>query len=537
MRIKKLEIFGFKSFGTRQSIIFGDGVTGVVGPNGCGKSNVVDALRWVMGEQNARHLRGSQMQDIIFCGTDKKSALGFAEVVLTLENTQESVNTPLEYANFTEIQITRRLYKTNESEFEINKQKVRLRDIQEFFLGTGVGAKAYSIIEQGKVSEMISAKALDRRVIIEEAAGITKYKAKKNAAEKRMQDTKVNLNRIIDIHDEVEKRVDILAKEKEKLDALNEFKKRIFAIDLHLASHKYLELLCEKNYVKSIYEKIQQEIENTKRDISCLEQDFEKALKIFLDKKQESELLEKLVEQHKNSLELIKKDKDFSYKTLQDNYKLVEQLNQQLIDIDKRLSELLEQKNLYEEQKVQLQKNLDTARLEFDEFDKKGSELKAQRQQNASIIQKEQDNLLRYASLAAQLKGEINSIKEQEKQRLAEVSLAESELVLLQKDIEEQKKFISKLSSEYQNAEKNQSDIKIALKEKEENLNISEQKARSIFQKLTETQKDIIKVSSRLASLEEVHKSLRWSQSGIHNILANKNLICSGGCFRSRKRI
>ena len=523
MRIKKLEIFGFKSFGTRQSIIFGDGVTGVVGPNGCGKSNVVDALRWVMGEQNARHLRGSQMQDIIFCGTDKKSPLGFAEVTLTLENTQDSVNTPLEYANFTEIQITRRLYKTNESEFEINKQKVRLKDIQEFFLGTGVGAKAYSIIEQGKVSEMISAKALDRRTIIEEAAGITKYKAKRVAAEKRMQDTKVNLNRIIDIHNEVEKRVEILVKEKEKLDALNDFKKRVFTIDIHLASHKYLELLCEKNYLQSIYEKIQEDILNSKRDISCLEEDFEKALNIFVDKKQESELLEKLVEQHKNSLELIKKDKDFSSKTLQDNYKLVDQLNQQLIDIEKRLIELYEQKNTYEQQKSELQKNLDNIKLEFEEFDKKGLELKSKRQQNTSIIQKEQDSLLRYASLAAQLKGEINSIKEQEKQRIAEISLAESELSQLQKDIEEQKKLIIKLSDEYENAEKNQSEIKITLKEKEQEISIHEQKARSVFQKLSDTQKEIIKISSRLSSLEEIHKSLRWSQSGIHNILADKN--------------
>ena len=189
-----------------------------------------------------------------------------------------------------------------------------------------------------------------------------------------------------------------------------------------------------------------------------------------MDKKQESELLEKLVEQHKNSLELIKKDKDFSSKTLQDNYKLVDQLNQQLIDIEKRLIELYEQKNTYEQQKSELQKNLDNIKLEFEEFDKKGLELKSKRQQNTSIIQKEQDSLLRYASLAAQLKGEINSIKEQEKQRIAEISLAESELSQLQKDIEEQKKLIIKLSDEYENAEKNQSEIKITLKEKEQEI-------------------------------------------------------------------
>ena len=337
MRIKKLEIFGFKSFGTRQSIIFGDGVTGVVGPNGCGKSNVVDALRWVMGEQNARHLRGAQMQDIIFCGSDKKAALGFAEVTLTLENDSKSQNTPLEYTNFSEIQITRRLYKTNESEFEINKQKVRLKDIQEFFLGTGVGAKAYSIIEQGRVSEMISAKAADRRVIIEEAAGITKYKSKKNAAEKRMQETKINLNRIIDIHNEIEKRVESLSKEKEKLDKLNELKKRIFDIDMHLASHKYLELNSQKNFLDTTYELINLEILEIKRAISFAEVSFDKILKQFLDKKEEVDILEKLQNQHKNSLELLEKDKNFAEQTLFDNQSLVQKLEDQLKDIEKRI--------------------------------------------------------------------------------------------------------------------------------------------------------------------------------------------------------
>lgn len=153
MRVKKLDIFGFKSFALKQAITFGEGVTGIVGPNGCGKSNVVDALRWVMGEQNARHLRGGNMQDIIFCGSEKKAPLGFAEVTLTLDNSQHDA--PLEYKHFDEIEITRRLYKTGESEYEINRQKARLKDISDFFLGTGVGTKAYSIIEQGRVNEII----------------------------------------------------------------------------------------------------------------------------------------------------------------------------------------------------------------------------------------------------------------------------------------------------------------------------------------------------------------------------------------------
>src|SRR3989338_2180926 len=177
MRIKKLEIFGFKSFADRIVINFDAGVTGIVGPNGCGKSNVVDALRWAMGEQNAKHLRGDQMQDIIFNGSQNRGPMGLAEVTLTLENDGQLV--PSDYAHFDEIEVTRRLYRNCDSEYEINKRSCRLRDIPEFFLGTGVGTKASSIIEQGRVSSLVQAKPEDRRQLIEEAAGITKYKMRK----------------------------------------------------------------------------------------------------------------------------------------------------------------------------------------------------------------------------------------------------------------------------------------------------------------------------------------------------------------------
>ena len=170
MKIKKLEIQGFKSFADHVELDFNDGITGVVGPNGCGKSNIVDALRWVMGEQSAKHLRGGQMQDVIFNGSESRGPLGMAEVTLTLEN--DGQNVPPEYAHFEDIQVTRRLYRTGESEYEINRNGCRLRDITDLFLGTGVGTKAYSIIEQGRVGLIVSSKSEDRRQIIEEAAGI-----------------------------------------------------------------------------------------------------------------------------------------------------------------------------------------------------------------------------------------------------------------------------------------------------------------------------------------------------------------------------
>src|SRR5688500_5584396 len=184
MKIKKVEICGFKSFVDRTVVLFDHDVTAIVGPNGCGKSNVVDAIRWTMGEQSAKNLRGKSMDDVIFNGSESRGPHSFAEVTLTFDN-QDGLAPP-EYRDYAEIAVTRRLDRTGNSDYLINKTPVRLMDVTNLFLGTGVGAKAYSIIEQGKIGYIVSAKPQDRRHLIEEAAGITKFQAKKKPAERKM---------------------------------------------------------------------------------------------------------------------------------------------------------------------------------------------------------------------------------------------------------------------------------------------------------------------------------------------------------------
>src|SRR5438034_5216926 len=191
MKIRRVEISGFKSFADRVVFSFDDGITGVVGPNGCGKSNVVDAVRWAMGEQSAKHLRGRAMEDVIFAGSESRPATGMAEVSLSFQNDGRLV--PAQYAGFGEITVTRRLFRSGESEYEINKTACRLLDITELFLGTGVGTRAYSIIEQGRIGLIVSAKPEDRRSIIEEAAGVTKYKARRKQAERKLEATEQKL--------------------------------------------------------------------------------------------------------------------------------------------------------------------------------------------------------------------------------------------------------------------------------------------------------------------------------------------------------
>ncbi|KMJ58609.1 chromosome segregation protein SMC [Bacillus sp. LL01] len=205
MYLKRLEVVGFKSFAEKISVDFVPGVTAVVGPNGSGKSNIIDAIRWVLGEQSAKSLRGTKMEDIIFAGSDSRRALNMAEVTLTLDNSNRIL--PIDYM---EVSVTRRALRSGDSEFLINKQTCRLKDIVDLFMDSGLGKEAFSIISQGKVEEILSSKSEERRSIFEEAAGVLKYKSRKKKAESKLWDTQENLNRVSDILHELEGQVEPL---------------------------------------------------------------------------------------------------------------------------------------------------------------------------------------------------------------------------------------------------------------------------------------------------------------------------------------
>src|SRR5947209_12522238 len=208
MYLKRLEIFGFKTFAEKTEILFTPGVTAVIGPNGSGKSNVGDAVLWVLGEQNIRALRGNTSQDVIFAGNDRRKPLGMAEVSLTIDNSARIL--PLEFA---EVTVTRRVYRSGEGEFFINRVPCRLRDIYELFLDTGIGRDAYSFVNQSEIDAILSVRAEDRRAIFEEAAGIKKYRVRKREALKKLENTRANLARVNDIISEIESQLGPLGRQ------------------------------------------------------------------------------------------------------------------------------------------------------------------------------------------------------------------------------------------------------------------------------------------------------------------------------------
>ncbi|MFI8686303.1 chromosome segregation protein SMC [Rossellomorea sp. NPDC077527] len=314
MFLKQLEVMGFKSFAERISVEFVPGVTAVVGPNGSGKSNIIDAIRWVLGEQSAKSLRGSKMEDVIFAGSDSRKALNIAEVTLVLDNEDGAL--PIDYS---EVSVTRRVYRSGDSEYLLNKQPCRLKDIIELFMDSGLGKEAFSIISQGKVEEILNSKPEERRTIFEEAAGVLKYKSRKKKAENKLFETQENLNRVNDILYELEGQVEPLKIQAsmardylEKKEELEKFEVALTVYDIE-DLHKQWEKLSEEferhgkeeqTLSASIHQK-EAILTQTRDKIAALDESISSLQEVLLSTSEELEKLEGrkqvLVERKKNS--------------------------------------------------------------------------------------------------------------------------------------------------------------------------------------------------------------------------------------------
>ena len=284
MLLKKLELFGFKSFADKTCFEFGEGINGIVGPNGCGKSNVVDAFKWVLGEQRAKSLRGNEMLDVVFSGTNSRPSMGYAEASLVFLNDKGLL--PVEY---NEVCITRRLYVAGESEYLINKQPCRLKDIKELFLGTGVGGSCYSIMEQGKIESLLQVNPQERRFVFEEAAGISKYKTKKRESMLKLEKVEQNLLRVNDIIEEVQKQLRSIKLQASKARKYNERVVRLKELRIKLSLKKY-KTFKDKRAVAQ--EQIQQE-----------ERQCQEALSIIEELKEERDRLQSSINEIASSLE------------------------------------------------------------------------------------------------------------------------------------------------------------------------------------------------------------------------------------------
>lgn len=353
MYLKSIEIQGFKSFANKILFEFHNGITGIVGPNGSGKSNVADAVRWVLGEQRVRQLRGGTMQDVIFSGTEIRKPQGFAYVAITLDNSDHKL--PIAYDQVT---VSRRLYRSGESEYKINGSACRLKDINELFYDTGIGKEGYSIIGQGQIDKILSGRPEERRELFDEAAGIVKFKKRKLIAQRKLDDEEQNLVRVKDILSELEKQVGPLKLQSEAAKEYLKLKEELKGRDanLFLLEHKALQLQLSEldqktSIVKGDWENASSQSEQLKKDFDRLEEENSAS----------EEKIASTREEHSKSI-LLKESIEGQIAVLREQIRS-EQLNEEnrkerISSIDQELLGKEEQKQEYEKQREETKKQV-----------------------------------------------------------------------------------------------------------------------------------------------------------------------------------
>lgn len=477
MFLKSLEIRGFKSFADKTNLKFKKGVTAVVGPNGSGKSNISDSVRWVLGEQSVKNLRGGKMEDVIFAGTQFRKPVGLAQVSLTLDNADNSLDT-----EYSEVTITRRIFRSGETEYLINNQKSRLKDIHNLFMDTGIGKEGYSLIGQGKIEAILSGKTEDRRALLEEAAGIVKFKSRKEEAEKKLNNTESNLVRIRDIISTYEERIEPLKLEKEKALEYTNLAEDLKKKEVSLLVKNIKEININ---IEDISNKIKDkniEIEENRRNLNSIKEEI-----LYLQKE-----IEKL--ENKNELER----KEFYSKKEEEN-------------------KLLNDNEIFKERIKSFEERIKKDIFEINDLEKR---------LNNSIDEKKE--------IEKELEENIKKQIEKENK----IKIFENEIYKLNKEIQDLEEIVYKINEdEFENLRKtsevnnNISLLKKEILNKEEYLNSSESNLKSIEGNISINLATILKIKENIKKLSEERKVL------YENISENKKKIGSLNNSFNKKEI
>lgn len=525
MKLLRLHLQGFKSFKDKTTIHFDDGITGIVGPNGCGKSNIVDALFWVMGEQSAKHLRGTKMKDLIFAGSSKYTPATYAEVTLVLENdTGKHIHIGNQVSKPSEIALTRKLYRNGETEYRINNIPARLKDIQEVFMDTGAGAKSYSIIAQGEINKLVQAKPVERRVMIEEVAGVTKFKLRKRESVKKIEQTQQNLNRLSDLQSEIYKNLKALERQAEKAEKAKRLRSRVKHHELIVKSHKEFDFLTNFVNARKTLESNQEEMEKavTRKDQLELALEDERIKKVDL-----TEMIDELqAEFNELSKELAASEERLKHliKTNEDKAGLVEQSEKDQTeiqnDIEARSEKLEELKTKLAELEAQNYEEMDFSELEEkveghrevlnekeERYNDLNANLEVDREEFKEVDQLVFRNNSKLEEYSANLEDITSEIEEIEKS----TANFSQELVDLRAETKIASEAWSKLEEEH-------GTVKAELAHKKDQLKELDREQR-------ELSKNVIHLESKVNSLKEINKSGEGVRQGALKFLEDSGSV------------
>jgi chromosome segregation protein len=521
MKIKRLDIVGFKSFVDKTTVAFPEGISAVVGPNGCGKSNIVDAVRWVMGEQSVKLLRGKSMEDVIFSGTDKRPPLNMAEVSLTLTN--DNGNTPEQYREFSEIMVTRRLFRSGESAYLINKQPCRLKDIQNLLLGSGVGSRTYAVIEQARITTLIDAGPDERRFFVEEAAGTTRYKSRKNEAIRKIERTQQNLVRINDVITEVKRHIDSLKRQARKAERYKACQEDVERLEVGLTTRHYKAISAKMHETEALLQSLRDTDLKHESELAKLDAAIEEI-------KQERAAKDKEVSEHKakryqlqRTTDKLEGDLEHSTKDLERLITEAEQLKVEIKEIQEKDREIsLECGNL-DERSLALQQEIEKTKEGVKQEEPAGRVLKERLAGLNQTLEAKKAELMDLATRKAAYQNTLQNTsktKESLARRLEHVKkekgLAETGLVSLEKGLTKAKEQLRALKQDLKEISQSIDSWNRQLLEKRQALGHQVRKVQVL-----EAEKQ--KIRSRHAALKKMDENYEWYKDGVRAIMRECN--------------
>ena len=501
MYLKRLELQGFKSFADKTVLEFMPGITTVIGPNGSGKSNIADAIRWVLGEQSMKSLRGAKSEDIIFAGTQNRKSLGFAEASLVFDNTDGKL--PIEYG---EVTVTRRIYRSGESGYYINKAACRLKDILELFMDTGIGKDGYSIIGQGKIDEILSNKSEDRRHIFEEAAGIVKYRARKEESEKKLEHTKLNLLRINDILSEVESNLEPLKTQSEKarkyLDLREELKKieiGLFISQIEQNKEKLEEVDKNRQIMNHTYEENEKTGDSLKEKKEVVKQELDKLL-------EEMESLQNLGLESSNQIEKMKAQISVDEERIENNKENHLRYQEEIAETEKILQDLAEERETKEKKGKTLLENKEKFVKELQEKEKELAEISQKLSKKQLEIEAKKASVEEATNQKYELQNEIReqevtreNLQKRQKNLQNEIDVTISEL-----DQARMKK--SEITQHYTEIEAKRNQLKKELEKWDENRKVIEEELKKEQEEQNRLSNQLRMKETKLKFLQETEK-------------------------------
>jgi chromosome segregation protein len=517
MKLKRLEINGFKTFRDKMVLDFSDGISGIVGPNGCGKSNIVDAIRWVMGEQRVKTLRGKKMDDVIFNGAQESSPVGMAEVAMTL--TADGAGFPGAYGECSEVMVSRKIFRDGESEYALNQIPCRLLDVREFFMGTGVGARTYSLVEQNSVASLVEAKPEERRQFIEEAAGISKFKSRKEAAMRKMDQTQQNLVRVHDITREVKSQLNAVARQAKRAELYKALRQNVREGEITLALQVYTDLLKERQVHEKALTTIRDREAVLKAQLEAGEASFH-CLKVEMlnEETRLSQAQESLYEvrnvisvKEQGIKHAIQKMAELSARKQKD-------LNEIELIRAKREEGIRELEDLREAM-AQLQLRIEELRRTVGE-QRQGVEERKRRQQ--SLYRELDEKKIQYVDIAsekAKLKNMLVSLQKgiEDLQRRDERD--GRELSDHHKRRDDLQRFLMKIAGECRSAEETFASVSEQIELAADEQERAQQSLQEIDEEIAAIKEDLDRKSSRLFSLKEFQECYEGCQSGVKSLM------------------